>query len=190
MRRTALCETPKADELHTAAVLLLSQHDLGCAAADAARQRGYFVVVDNTPDDREAADAAQYLLDRFRTLRREHGRVCLVSTGEVVVQIPAEAQHKACGGRNQQFVLECATRLAPDGADFAVLSCGSDGVDGNSAAAGAVIASADFRGDDAQGRAREALAAFNSNSLLTRMGAAIQTGPTGLNLRDLRLLLG
>lgn len=186
----ALPETPKAADLESRALLLLSQRDLAQAAADVARERGYAAVVDDTPDDRPVEDAAQYLVERFRALRRERGRCCLVSTGEVAVKLPEAAEKTACGGRNQQFVLECAVRLVGDDADLAVLSCGSDGVDGNSAAAGAVIASADFRTDEAQARAREALASFASNPFLRRMGAAIETGPTGLNLRDLRLLLG
>ena len=186
----ALPETPKPNELSSRTLLLLSQADLAQAAAHAAADHGYVAMVDDTPDDWPAADAAQYLMDRFRALRREHGRVCLVSTGEVLVRVPTELQGRACGGRNQHFVLECAMRLTSDDGELAILSCGSDGVDGNSTAAGAVIASADFRSHEAQSRAREALASFESNSLLRRMGAPIETGPTGLNLRDLRLFLG
>ncbi len=186
----AVQETPKPGEIDSRALLLLSQTDLAEAAADAARERGYVAVMDDTPDDWPVADAAQYLLERFRMLRHVHGRVCLVSTGEVVVKLPAELQGSASGGRNQQFVLEAAVRLTQDDGDLAVLSCGSDGVDGNSTAAGAVITSADFRTDEGKRRARETLARFDANVLLEGMGAAIETGPTGLNLRDLRLILG
>ena len=185
-----LPETPKPEDLERRDLLLLSQADLAEAAAAAATARGYSASIDNTPDDWPAADAAQYLLERFRQLRATHGRVCLVSTGEVLVELPPALQGEALGGRNQHFVLECAARFLPEEAPFSVLSCGSDGVDGNSSAAGGVVGSADFLQADMQRRTQEALATFSSNPLLRRMGSVVETGPTGLNLRDLRIVLG
>ncbi len=195
-QRESLPETPKPGDLDPNALLILSQADLAEHAAQAARERGYSAVIDNTPDDWPAAEAAQYLLDRFRSLQSQQdrsgkgsGRLCLISTGEVVVRLPPGLQGRASGGRNQHFVLETATRLSESDGDIAVLSCGSDGIDGNSPAAGAVIASADFRSAEARHRALEALGRFSAHPLLRRMGAAIETGATGLNLRDLRMIL-
>ena len=191
--RGDLPETPKPGVLPSRALLLLSQADLAQAAAEAARGSGYSAVIDNKPDDQPAGDAAEYLLERFRTLRSTQERVCLISTGEVTVRVPPESQGRvheaALGGRNQHFVLECAVRFQHDDS-FAVLSCGSDGVDGNNTAAGAVITAEDFQREEAQRRARGALACFDSGTLLRRMGCAVETGPTGLNLRDLRILIG
>lgn len=188
--REDLPETPKPDQVPSHALLLLSQADLALHAAEAARSRGYTPVLDDTPDDWPAAEAAQYLLDRFRNLRSTHGRVCLISTGEVVVKVPAALQGVACGGRNHHFVLEAATRLAAGDGDLAILSCGSDGIDGNTGDAGAVIASADFRATGFLPQVHDALQRFEAQPLLRRMGCSVHTGPTGLNLRDLRLLLG
>jgi hydroxypyruvate reductase len=92
------------------------------------------------------------------------------------------------GGRNQQFALYCAEKIA--GETTCVLSAGSDGIDGNSAAAGAVadgttVERAKARGLNVSGH----LAAFNAFPLFEALGDAIITGPTGNNLRDLRILL-
>ena len=68
---------------------LLSNHDFVNAARDRAQELGYRVVIDNTCDDWDYADAAQYLLARFHELRRESPRVCLLSSGEVTVKLLA-----------------------------------------------------------------------------------------------------
>jgi hydroxypyruvate reductase len=94
---------------------------------------------------------------------------------------------KALGGRNQHFALYVATQLRDGDAPLAVLSAGSDGIDGNSAAAGAVIDSLTLAGDIKA--TQDALASFDSSTLLSALGATIVTGPTGHNLRDLRILL-
>ena len=92
------------------------------------------------------------------------------------------------GGRNQQFALYCAEKIA--GENVTVLSAGTDGIDGNSPAAGAIadgstLDRASQRGLDAA----TALVRFDSFPLFHAIGDAIMTGPTGNNVRDLRILL-
>ena len=179
---------------HTQVDVLLSNHDFVNAARDHARSLGYKVVIDNTCDNWPYDKASAYLLERFEALRKEWGRVCLLSSGEVTVRI--ESARHGCGGRNQHFALESALRLdkaKSAGADvppMVVLSAGSDGVDGNSPAAGAIA------DPTTAARARlfhftpeESLAKFNSCPLFTALGDAIVMGPTSNNLRDLRVLL-
>jgi hydroxypyruvate reductase len=89
------------------------------------------------------------------------------------------------GGRNQHFALYAA-QLIDGMANTAVLSAGSDGLDGNSPAAGAVADSDTWEhATDPAG----ALERFDSGTVFAAMGDAIVTGPTGNNLRDLRVLL-
>ncbi|HTX42114.1 MAG TPA: DUF4147 domain-containing protein [Acidobacteriaceae bacterium] len=167
---------------------LLSNHDFVNAARDHAQTLGYKVVIDNTCDDWDYAEAARYLLARFHELRREHEKLCLLSSGEVTVKL---GDHPGCGGRNQQFALAAALDLAHyHGESLAVLSAGSDGVDGNSPAAGAVADTTTVA------RARSyhfdpevTLARFDACTLFTSLGDSIVTGPTGNNLRDLRILI-
>jgi hydroxypyruvate reductase len=163
--------------------ILSNRHVQQAAAAQAARA-GFAVEVDNHRDDWDYAAAADYLLSRLRELRRGVERVCLISGGEVTVRVT----NGGCGGRNQQFTLFCATKIA--GENIAVVSAGTDGVDGNSPAAGAVVDGMTLRRATAAGYdPTQALQDFNAFPLFEALGDAILTGPTGNNLRDLRILL-
>src|SRR5205823_12366680 len=102
------------------------------AAAKEAQRQGFVVEIDNSCDDRDYAAAADYLLQRLHDLRKQHERVCLLSGGEVTVHV----EGGGTGGRNQQFALYCAEKIANK--TVCILSAGSDGIDGNSAAAGAI----------------------------------------------------
>jgi glycerate 2-kinase len=168
--------------------ILLSSHDLVECARTLAQRAGYTAVVDNSCDDWDYADAARYLLERFHALRTVHDRLCLISVGEVTVSL---SRNPGAGGRNQQFALACALELEKyPGAHLTVLSAGSDGIDGNTQSAGAVAdpttaaRARAFGFDPAQ-----SLLAFNACPLFTALGDSVVTGPTGQNLRDLRLLI-
>ena len=166
---------------------LLSNHDFVNAARDHARSLGYHVIIDNTCDDWDYRDASQYLLKRFHELRREFPRLCLLSSGEVTVKLTVAT---GCGGRNQQFALATAFELEKKSADLVVLSAGSDGIDGNSPVAGAIADPTTIVRARSYGFDPEAtLARFDSCTLFTALGDTIVTGPTGNNLRDLRILL-
>ena len=145
-------------------------------------------MVDNTCDDWDYADASQYLLKRFHELRSEFPRLCLLSSGEVTVKLDGQP---GCGGRNQQFALLSAFDLARyEGQPLIVLSAGSDGVDGNSPAAGAIADTTTIsRARNYSFDPAESLQRFNSCPLFTALGNSIVVGPTGNNLRDLRILL-
>ena len=211
-----LPETPTTGDAASQCLKLLDSDSLASAAQSHAATLGFHSVVDNTCDDWSYDAAADYLLNRLRQLRQTHSRVCLISTGEVAVRVPdvftvsasratgslESAPH--VGGRNQHFALYLATRLQPSDGPLAILSAGSDGIDGNSSAAGAVIdehtldqekahpfapGSSHLSQISCQAAARRALEAFDASSFLHSLGATVVTGPTGHNLRDLRILL-
>jgi hydroxypyruvate reductase len=76
------------------------------------------------------------------------------------------------------------------GENITVLSAGTDGVDGNSCAAGAVADGTTRDRARARGlEARAALEKFDAYPFFKALGDAIEIGPTGNNLRDLRILL-
>jgi hydroxypyruvate reductase len=185
--RHALEETPKSDDLAFSRSrwwTLLSNASLLEAAQQEAERQRFIVEVDNSCDDWDYNRAADYLLKRVRALQQAESRVCLISGGEVTVKVTEDGT----GGRNQQFALACAEKIA--GENITVLSAGTDGIDGNSPATGAVvdgttIARAQARGLDAEAHLR----GFNAYPFFEALGDAIVTGPTGNNLRDLRLLL-
>jgi glycerate 2-kinase len=177
----ALPETPTLAEGHVE--VLLSSDDLLEAAKAVAHSLGYEVFVDNTCDDWDYSDAARYLLDRYDELRSRRTKLCLLSGGEVTVRL---SHGHGAGGRNQQFALACAL----SGQDVVVLSAGSDGIDGNSPAAGAVADATTLSRAEALGiDAHSALARFDAYPLFTALGDTLITGPTHNNLRDLRILL-
>ncbi|QHN02252.1 DUF4147 domain-containing protein [Granulicella sp. WH15] len=183
-------ETPKPDHpafLNAAWVALLSSEDLCSNASSLATDSGFTVAIDNSCDDLDYRIAARYLIDRLIALRAEHPKVCLISAGELSVQLGTS---HGSGGRNQQFVLECARIIAEEKLSITVLSAGSDGIDGHSPAAGAVADETTWARAIALGiNPSEALENFNSFPLFESLGDAIITGPTGNNLRDLRILL-
>jgi glycerate 2-kinase len=166
--------------------LLLGMDDLFHAAHHAVEAHGYVTFCDNSTDDWPVEGAAENLLSQLEAWRREnHGqRVAVIADGEVSSPVTG----MGIGGRNSAFVLACVEKIA--GQKMAVLSAGTDGVDGNSPAAGAVadgetLARAKFLGLD-PGSAFENSDAY---TFFSTLDDAIVTGPTGNNLRDLRILL-
>jgi glycerate 2-kinase len=193
-RQHALEETPKSDDpafIRARWWTVLSNKVAIDEAAIAAARAGFAVEVDNSCDDWPYEKAAAYLLNRLREMRSKVSRVCLLSGGEVTVTV----RNGGIGGRNQQFALACAEQIV--GQNITVLSAGTDGIDGNSSAAGAVVdgTTVSRAGDFAHDPAGEgdplakALTGFNAYPLLNKLGDAVVTGPTGNNLRDLRILL-
>ena len=189
LRAWRLVETPKPGDAIFARShwsVLLDSASLEEAAAARAKELGRFVEIDNHCDDWGAQKAAAYLVERVRGMKEKGTRVCLLSAGEVTVRVLPEA--KGTGGRNQHFALLCAEQITGD--QITVLSGGSDGVDGASMAAGAVVdGTTSERALKLKYPISEALASFDSYLLLTMLGDTIVTGPTGNNLRDLRILL-
>jgi glycerate 2-kinase len=185
--RHALEETPKSDDqafYRSRWWTILSNQTAVEQASAAAERAGFAVHVNNSCDDWDYERAAEYLLKRVRELRKESGRVCLISGGEVTVKVT----NGGTGGRNQQFALACAAKIA--GENITVLSAGTDGVDGNSPAAGAVVDGTTAERAQSKGlNIRVALERFDAYPLFSTLGDAIETGPTGNNLRDLRILL-
>ena len=186
-RRRALEETPKSDDpafQRSRWWPILSNAAVVKNAAEEAKQLGFTVEIDNSCDDWDYERAAEFLVRRVRDLRRKSPRVCLISGGEVTVKVV----NGGVGGRNQQLALAMSVRIV--GESITVLCAGTDGIDGNSPAAGAIadgstLERAKARGLDLQA----ALARFNAFPFFDALGDTVITGPTGNNLRDLRILL-
>jgi hydroxypyruvate reductase len=185
-RQHALDETPKSDDpafIRARWWTVLSNRVAIDEAAVAATRAGFAIEVDNSCDDWPYDQASTHLLNHLRELRSTISRVCLISGGEVTVTV----RDGGIGGRNQQFALACAEQIS--GEDITVLSAGTDGIDGNSQAAGAVVDGSTVDRAGGAETVRKALSTFNASPLLDELGGAIFTGPTGNNLRDLRILL-
>ncbi|HVO64383.1 MAG TPA: DUF4147 domain-containing protein [Terriglobales bacterium] len=185
--RHALEETPKSDDpiFHRSRWwTVLSNAAAVKIVEEEAKRLDFTVEIDNSCDDWDYERTADYLLNRLRELRKKAARVCLISGGEVTVRV----SNGGTGGRNQQLVLALARQIA--GENITVLSGGTDGIDGNSPAAGALadgttLARARAAGLDADA----ALARFDAFPFFEKLDNLLLTGPTGNNLRDLRILL-
>lgn len=171
-------------------LLLADNHEVIDVAGEAARQSGFVVAIDRDNQEGHYPRVAETLINQLKKLQSEFPdkRVCIVSGGEVSCPVEGDG----LGGRNQEFVLYSAARLSEQYLDSktAVLSCGTDGIDGNSNATGALatddmIHAAKKLGLDASDFIRR----NDSHTFFSIMGGLIQTGPAGNNLRDLRLFL-
>lgn len=182
-------ETPKEDHeafRNAHFSLLLGLDDLFHPAHHATEAKGFLACCDNTTDDWPVEKAADYLLEQLQQVRKANPgqRVAVIADGEV----SSPVKGKGVGGRNGAFVLACVENIA--GKKIAVLSAGTDGVDGNSPAAGAVADGETLERGHAIGLdARHMFQESDSYSYFGRLGDTIVTGPTGNNLRDLRILL-
>lgn len=166
--------------------LLLGMDDLFHPAHHAAEAEGFIACCDNATDDWPVEKAAEYLVSQLEELRKVHPgqRVALIADGEVSSPVTGDG----IGGRNSAFVLACVEKIA--GKRIAVLSAGTDGIDGNSPAAGAV---ANGQTNELAQRSglnpADAFRRSDAYTFFSRLDDAIVTGPTGNNLRDLRILL-
>jgi glycerate 2-kinase len=184
-----MAETPKEGDAafsNAHFLLLLGMDDLFHPAHHAAEAKGCITRCDNSTDDWPMELAAEFLLEQLENLRRDHPgqRVALIADGEVSSPVTGNG----IGGRNSAFVLACVERIA--GKKIAVLSAGTDGIDGNSPAAGAVADGETLEMAHAIGvDPGEMFRRSDAFGFFSRFGDVIVTGPTGNNLRDLRILI-
>ena len=156
------------------------------AAAKKARELGFGAFLGIGDLRGEARTCGPRIVERFLASSRRGAR-CLIATGETVVKVRGRGR----GGRNQELALSAAPALARGGRPLVLAAFATDGVDGNSAAAGGIV---DDR-TEAKARARgvsipEALDRNDSTTALKRLGALLVTGPTQTNVADLTVLLG
>lgn len=159
-------------------ILIASNHVVIDAAQTAATGMGFPVHVLSRQMHGEARDVGHRFASR---MAHTGGPECLIMGGETTVRVRGGGR----GGRNQELAISAAIRL--DGRPGAALmALATDGVDGPTDAAGAIVTG------DTAAMARDAgldlEAALDDNNAypsLNRLGALIRTGPTGTNLNDI-----
>lgn len=185
-------ETPKPGDAifdHVHNVIVGSNRLALAAAASEAKARGYRTLVLSSSmqgESREIARAhAQILREVIASGNPVRPPACLLAGGETAVTVRGAGK----GGRNQEFALAAAIELEGS-PNCLVLSAGTDGTDGPTDAAGALV------GGDTIRRARrmgldavKSLANNDSYTFFDALGDLIRTGPTGTNVMDIHLLL-
>ena len=109
---------------------------------------------------------------------------CWIGGGETTVTI----QGKGAGGRNQELALAAVEGLAGvEGA--ALVTFATDGEDGQSPAAGAIVTGSTLQKARSMGMdPAEFMARNDSYTFFNNIGSAIVTGSTGTNVNDLVLM--
>ncbi len=186
--KNALDETPKPGDPAFARahfVLVLGMHDLFHHAHQAVEAEGFLCICDNSTDNWPIDRAADFLLDQLRVFQEEQGGkpVAVIADGEVSSPVTGKGTAVA----TPRSFWPARKKIA--GKNITVLSAGTDGIDGNSPAAGAVadgetLARAQRQNLDPDDFYRRS----DAHTFFAKLGDAIITGPTGNNLRDLRIL--
>jgi hydroxypyruvate reductase len=153
------------------------------AARDAAEAAGFDALVLSSRVRGEAREAAKVHAGIAEECAATGNPVeppaVLLSGGETTVTVRGSGR----GGRNQEFALSAALELATD---VVVASVDTDGIDGSTDAAGALV---DASTVEDPGAARRALADNDAFGYLDDRGATVYTGRTGTNVNDLRALV-
>jgi glycerate 2-kinase len=188
--RGDLPDTPKrgSPEMSRASgQVVATRRDAVDAAAREAAARGFHAVVVPDAVTGEAREAARLWLDgALALLARDAAPTCIVSAGETTVRVTGAGR----GGRNQEFVLALARRLPVLDREVVVASVGTDGIDGPTDAAGAIVDRTTLSRAAAQSASPEAALANNdSYSFFDRLGDLIRLGRTDTNVGDIQVLL-
>ena len=185
-----LPETPKPGDSRLAravARVIGRQRGAVDGARAAAESLGYTVHVIPDPVTGEARTTAVDYVRRVARLIGSPARpVCVISSGETTVTVRGRGK----GGRNQEFALAMAGQLASLGSAVAA-SVGTDGIDGPTDAAGAIVDTTTFTRAQAAGitDSQQYLDNNDTYAFFDRLGDLVRTGPTDTNVGDLQIVL-
>ena len=186
-------ETPKEgdpifEKVHN---FIIGSNILALEAAGArALKMGYNSLILSSMIEGETRDVARVheaiVREILKTGRPLNPPACIISGGETTVTIHGEGK----GGRNQEFCLAAAMGIKDLPLKVVILSGGTDGNDGPTDAAGAIVdPTTVIRGREKGMEASEYLANNDSYNYLKEIDDLLVTGPTNTNVMDVRILL-
>lgn len=161
------------------------------AAGVEAERRGYsHAMISATQPEGHAEEVGERLAEQAIRMRRGSGPDCLISGGEPVVRL-VPAEHRGLGGRNQQLVLASLGYLQKRAVQgIAILSGGTDGEDGPTDAAGALLDDRLLAEVSRRGlRPADFLRRNDAYHFFSPLGGLIKTGPTNTNVCDVRVVV-
>jgi glycerate-2-kinase len=142
----------------------------------------------------EAADFGTHLLYLITEKLKEYpketkkSRIAMIGTGELTVTL----RGKGIGGRNQEMLLNFLNTIKSEKIDykFFVLGCNLDGIEGNSKAMGAFVDNSLLMETIKNNASIDKyLSSNNSNAFFNLLNGEIITGPTGINVNDILIIL-
>ena len=187
----ALADTPATGDARlsrASARVIGAQRGAIDGARRAAESLGYHVHVVAEPVTGEARVAAQAHIDRCaRAIASQPRPLCVIAAGETTVTVSGSGK----GGRNQEFAFAMAQAVGSLGPHVVAASIGTDGIDGPTDAAGALIDPTTFDRARAAGIADpdRYLIDNNTYAFFDPLGDLIRTGPTSTNVGDLQVIL-
>ena len=160
------------------------------ASKKEAEKRGYNTLILSSMIEGETNDVAKVHTAIAKEILKSGNPVpvpaCIISGGETTVTI----QGKGLGGRNQEFCLTAALEITGLPPRLVILSGGTDGNDGPTDAAGAIVDPMTIkRGKDSGIEALEYLRNNDSYNFFKKTGELLLTGPTNTNVMDVRFIL-
>jgi glycerate-2-kinase len=184
-------ETPKAgdiifDRVHN--VVIGSNLTAAREAQRRAEELGYHSLLWSTSVEGEAKEVGMVFADIVKEIVAADTPIkrpaVLIAGGETTVTVTGNG----IGGRNQELALSASLEIA--GYDVAVAALATDGIDGPTDAAGAIVDGSTLkRADTMNMDALQFLADNDSYTFFSRLGDALLTGLTGTNVNDLILIL-
>jgi glycerate-2-kinase len=189
--RGLLAETPKADDPvfgRVENIVVGSNAKALDAAKEKARSLGLHTEITSAEVTGEAKHVASMLAKKARDIRNRKSpgsSLCLLSGGETTVTVSGSG----LGGRNMELALAFALEI--DGLDgVTLLSAGTDGNDGPTDSAGAVVDG--NTAAKARGMGLDPEQSLNNNdsyNFFRKTGDLLITGPTGTNVMDVQIIL-
>lgn len=167
------------------------------AAGVEAVKRGYAYLMESSPrSEGDVTHVAKRLAHQWKLATRPGNPNCIISGGEPTVKITNQA-NMGLGGRNQHLALEVLSLIRRDTdpeiqrcVNMALVSGGTDGEDGPTQAAGAILnESIVARAEASKLDEQDYLQRFDSYNFFEHTGGLLVTGPTGTNVCDLRVAL-
>jgi glycerate-2-kinase len=186
-------ETPKEEEFLERDVhshILVAGNAAPVAAQRKAEELGFSTLLLSSSFEGESREIGRAFASIAKEIRQTGNPLkapcCIIGGGETTVRIGSKS---GTGGPNQEFALASAQEIADLG-DIIVCGVDTDGTDGPTDFAGAMVDSATLR--QARDKGLDIASALDSHDvspLLQKLGCAIETGATGTNVNDLKFML-
>jgi len=184
-RENDLFETQEIPNHHSQ--IILSAEKVANIAQELMEQKGIRVTRDDQPWTGSIDDFEQHIVSKIPTATNaERKPQAFIFFGECSIEVTGDGK----GGRNQELALRMAKHLDEFEQEIIFLSAGTDGIDGPTDAAGAVVNQNSLNEAGKLGLdANDYLRRNDSYSFFDKLGGHIKTGPTGNNVMDLQFLI-
>ena len=164
---------------------IIGNNKIACdAAKEKGEELGYKTIILTTRLEGDSKNIGKLLVKKAKNYSFKSKKIMLISSGETTVKIKGKGK----GGRNQEMILNAIDELKDS--DILFASIGTDGIDGNSDAAGAIADCFSFKKAlDRNLNLDRFLKDNNSYEFFKKIDDILFTGPTGTNVMDLHILI-